>query len=95
MIEIRAWAADFAQLVAAENAPNRGLGRFCGSFYPQEIRFGAATKMGRTTWNSSIAVPVQLRLSEQAAPDCRKQKRRVETENGNHCKEDLPLEKGA
>jgi hypothetical protein len=32
MIEIRAWAADFAQLVAAENAPNRGLGRFSARF---------------------------------------------------------------
>jgi hypothetical protein len=60
-----------------------------------EIRFGATTKMGRTTWNSSIAVPVQLRIAEQAAQDCRKRKTSVETENGNHCKEDLPLEKGA
>jgi hypothetical protein len=75
MIEIRAWAADFAQLVAAENAPNRGLGRF-SALLSAGIRFGATTKMGRTTWNSSIAVPVQLRIAEQAAPDCRKQKRR-------------------
>ena len=33
-----------------------------------EIRFGATTKMGRSTWNSSIAVPVPLRIAEQAAP---------------------------
>ncbi len=32
MIEIRAWAADFAQLVAAENAPNREFGRFSARF---------------------------------------------------------------
>jgi hypothetical protein len=31
-IEIRAWAADCAQIVAAENAPNRGLGRFSPRF---------------------------------------------------------------
>jgi hypothetical protein len=28
MLEIRTCAADFPQLVAAENAPNRGFGRF-------------------------------------------------------------------
>jgi hypothetical protein len=32
MIEIRAWAADFAQLVAAENAPNRGFSPFAARF---------------------------------------------------------------
>jgi hypothetical protein len=32
MIEIRACAAAFAQLVAAENAPNRGFGRFAARF---------------------------------------------------------------
>jgi hypothetical protein len=32
MIEIRACAADFAQLVAAENAPNRGFRRFAVRF---------------------------------------------------------------
>jgi hypothetical protein len=32
MIEIRACAADFAQLVAAENVTNRGFGRFAARF---------------------------------------------------------------
>jgi len=32
MIEIRACAADFAQLVAAENAPKRGFGRLAAHF---------------------------------------------------------------
>ena len=94
MIEICAYAANFAWLVAAENAPN-GDSDDSRLILSAEIRFGATTKMGRTTWNSSIAVPVQLRIAEQAAQDCRKRKTSVETENGNHRKEDLPLEKGA
>ena len=32
MLEIRTCAADFPQLVAAENAPNRGFGRFTARF---------------------------------------------------------------
>jgi hypothetical protein len=32
MIEMCAWAADSAQLVAAENAPNTGFGRFGARF---------------------------------------------------------------
>jgi hypothetical protein len=39
MIEIRAWAADFAQLVAAENAPNREFGPFAArSIRRKQIR---------------------------------------------------------
>ena len=55
MIEIRAWTADFAQLVAAENAPNRGFGRFVARFIRRnQIRGHDET--GRTTWNSAITV---------------------------------------
>jgi hypothetical protein len=35
MVEICACAADFAQLVAAENASSRGFSPICGSLYPQ------------------------------------------------------------
>jgi hypothetical protein len=71
--------------VAAENARTGDSDDLRLILYA-EIRFGATTKMGRTTWNPSIAVPVQLRIAEQAAQDCRKRKTSVETENGNHRK---------
>jgi hypothetical protein len=62
------------------------------SILSAEIRFGATTKMGRTTWNSSLAVPVQpaLQASGIGLPQT---KTSVETENGNHRKENLPLRK--
>ena len=52
MTEIRARAADFARLVAAENVPNRGFGRFAARFIrrnqirghdengPDQVEFG-------------------------------------------------------
>jgi hypothetical protein len=46
MIEIRACAADFAQLVAAENAPNRGFGRFGARFIRRNQIRGHDEKAG-------------------------------------------------
>jgi len=75
MIEIRAYAADFVDLLAAENAPNRGFRRFAARFIrsnqnrghdksePHHLEFG-----DRRT--------AQLRIAGQAAPDCRNRKRR-------------------
>ena len=48
------------------------------------IRFGATTKIGRTTWNSAIAIDCAPHSPTPTRhPDCRKQEPSVETENGN------------
>jgi hypothetical protein len=57
MIEIRAWAADFAQLVAAENALNREFSPFAARFIrtdqirghdedrPDDLEFGDRNRL--------------------------------------------------
>jgi hypothetical protein len=93
MIQIGACAADFARLLAAENAPKRGFDRFAARFIRRsQIRGHEENGPDHVEFGESIA----LRIAQlEAAQDCRKRKTSVETENGNHRKEDLPLEKGA
>ena len=56
----------------------------CDSFLSAPIRFGATTKIGRTTWNSAIAINCAPHSPTPTRhPDCRKQEPSVETENGN------------
>jgi hypothetical protein len=94
MIEIRAWTADFAQLVAAENAPNRGLGRFSARFIRRnQIRGHDENGPHHLEFVDRRTSPIpHSRASGTGLPQT---KTSVETENGNHGKEDLPLEKGA
>ena len=53
MIEIRACAADFARIVAAENAQNPGFRQY-GLVLSAAIRIGATTKNVGNPGNSAI-----------------------------------------
>jgi hypothetical protein len=94
MIEIRAWAADFAQLVAAENAPNRGLGRFSARFIRRkQIRGHDENGPHHLEFVDRPASPTPpFRASGTGLSQTKTSGRDGEWQS---LKEDLPLEKGA